>query len=223
VKLLVVEDDPRLSRILARNLGDRGHAVEVAETGAAALAHGHAGGFDVAVLDWSLPDVDGIEVLRTWRAAGLRFPVLMLTARTDTGDKVKGLRSGADDYLVKPFDFEELLARLEGLARRAGTDGPVQVGALVIDPRRRTASVGEQSQKLTDREAALLLELARHPGVPLSRTLLLESVWRGEPVNPNVVDVYVGYLRGKLAGLGTSPAVVIEAVRGVGFRLDATG
>ena len=219
MKLLVVEDDSRLSRILARGLEERGHSVDVAETGAAAVEHGRAGGFDVALLDWSLPDLDGIDVLRTWRAAGLRFPVLMLTARGETEDKVAGLRSGADDYLVKPFEFEELLARIEGLARRAGSDGPVQVGRMVVDKRRRTVTVGEQSQKLTDREAALLLELAHHPGLPLSRTRLLESVWRGEPVNPNVVDVYVGYLRAKLAGLG-APVVAIEAVRGVGFRLD---
>jgi two-component system OmpR family response regulator len=221
VKLLVVEDDPKLARILARGLEERGHSVELAETGAAAVERGRAGGFDVALLDWSLPDLEGIAVLRIWRAAGLRFPVLMLTARGDTEDKVTGLRSGADDYLVKPFEFEELLARLEGLVRRAGSDGPVQAGPMAVDPRRRTVTVGEQSQKLTDREAALLLELVRHPGVPLSRARLLESVWRGEPVNPNVVDVYVGYLRTKLALLG-SPSVAIEAVRGVGFRLDVT-
>jgi two-component system, OmpR family, response regulator len=221
VKLLVVEDDPQLARILVRNLEDRGHTAEVAETGAAAVERGRAGGFDVAILDWSLPDLEGIAVLRIWRAAGLRFPVLMLTARAETDDKVAGLRSGADDYLVKPFEFEELMARLEGLVRRAEPVGPLQVGPMVVDPRRRTVTVGERSQKLTDREAALLAELARQPGVPISRALLLESVWRGEPVNPNVVDVYVGYVRAKLAALGTT-AVAIEAVRGVGFKLDVT-
>jgi DNA-binding response OmpR family regulator len=221
VKLLVVEDDPRLSRILTRGLQDRGHAVEVAETGAAAVERGRGGGFDVALLDWSLPDMEGIDVLRTWRAGGFRFPVIMLTARSDTDDKVTGLRSGADDYLVKPFEFEELLARLEALLRRSGGDGPVQVGPVVVDPRRRTMSTGEGLQKLTDRELGLLLELAHHPGVPLSRERLLESVWRGEPVNPNVVDVYVGYVRTKLAALGNA-GVAIEAVRGVGFRLDVT-
>jgi DNA-binding response OmpR family regulator len=219
VRLLVVDDDAELARALARDLEGHGHAVEVAATGAAAVERGRAGGFDVAILDWALPDQEGIAVLRIWREAGLRFPVLMLTGRAETVAKVSGLRSGADDYLVKPFVFEELLARLEALERRATGDGPLQVGRVVIDPRRRTVSAGESGQELTDRELALLLELVRQPGVPVSRARLLESAWRGDPVTPNVVDVYVGYVRGKLARLPGS-GLAIEAVRGVGFRLD---
>ena len=221
MKVLLVEDDERIARILARALVERGHEAENAMTGTEAVERGRAGGFDVAVLDWSLPDLEGIAVLRLWRSSGLRFPVLMLTGRAETTDKVEGLRSGADDYLTKPFEFEELLARLEAIYRRGVSDGPMQVGPAVIDPRRRTVTVGERSQKLTDRELALLVELARHPGVPLSRARLLETVWRGEPVNPNVVDVYVGYVRNKLSDLG-QPGLAIEAVRRVGFRLDVT-
>ncbi len=218
MKVLLVEDEEQVAKVVSRFLRERGHEVEWAPSGGAAVERGRGGGFDVAVLDWMMPDLEGIAVLRLWRAAGLRFPVLMLTGRDETQDKVEGLRAGADDYLTKPFDYEELLARLEALFRRAATDVPFTVGPATVDPRKRTVSVGERSQKLTDREMGLLVELARTFGTPLSRAALLESVWRGEPVNPNVVDVYVGYLRAKLADLGT-PGLAIEAVRKVGFRL----
>ena len=186
------------------------------------MAQLQAGRFDVVVTDLRMPEVDGLAVLRAARALPAPPEVVLMTAFATAESAVAAMKAGADDYLVKPFEFEELLARLEGLHRRAGAAGPVQVGAMVVDPRRRTVTLGDKSQKLTDREASLLVELAHHPGVPLSRARLLETVWRGEPVNPNVVDVYVGYLRNKLAGLG-SEAIAIAAVRGVGFRLDVNG
>ncbi len=218
MKVLLVEDEEQVARMLGRFFRERGHEVEWASSGGAAVERGRGGGFDVAVLDWVMPDLEGIAVLRLWRAAGLRFPVLMLTGRDETQDKVEALRAGADDYLTKPFEFEELLARLEALFRRAAPDATFTVGPATVDPRKRTVAVGERSQKLTDREMGLLVELARTFGTPVSRAALLATVWRGEPVNPNVVDVYVGYLRAKLADLGT-PGLAVEAVRKVGFRL----
>lgn len=175
--------------------------------------------YDVILLDWSLPDVDGVTVLRDWRARGLRTPVLLLTARGSTGEKVTGLRSGADDYLVKPFDFQELVARLEALSRRGGAEAPSTIGPMKLDPRRRALVREDKSESLTAREYALLSELAAHQGEVLSRTRLLEAVWGTDfSGNANVVDVYVGYLRGKIERLGPG-AVRIEAVRGVGYRL----
>jgi len=219
LRILLVEDDPTLSRIITRGLFERGHAVKVVGTGAEAVAVAEGGRFDIALLDWELPDLNGIGVLQTWRTAGVSMPVMMLTGRAGTDDKITGLRAGADDYLAKPFAFEELLARLEALHRRAVTDGAVQAGRATVDPRRRTVTVGDTAEKVTERELALLLELVRHVGKPLSRAHLIEAVWRGEPVNPNVVDVYVGYLRAKLERL-PPPGIAITSVRKVGFRLD---
>ena len=222
MRVLLVEDDANLSRIITRGLFERGHTVKATVTGSEAVQVAVAGRFDVAILDWELPDLDGIGVLRAWRSAGVPFPVIMLTGKAQTEDKVTGLRAGADDYLTKPFEFEELLARLEALQRRGIIEAPIQLGRSVIDPRKRTVTIGDTTEKLTERESALLLELARHMGEPLSRAHLIEAVWRGEPVNPNVVDVYVGYVRAKLERL-PSPGLAIASVRKVGFRLDVNG
>jgi DNA-binding response OmpR family regulator len=173
----------------------------------------------VVILDWSLPDLDGVSVLREWRARGLRTPVLLLTARGSTGEKVTGLRAGADDYLVKPFDFAELLARVEALHRRSGGQPGAALGPLALDPRRRALVKGAAAETLTAREYALLAELAANQGEVLSRSRLIEAVWgRDFDGNANVVDVYVGYVRQKLERLG-APGVQIQAVRGVGYRL----
>jgi two-component system, OmpR family, response regulator len=221
LRVLLVEDDANLARIITRGLFERGHAVKVSDTGGDAVEQAVSGRFDVSILDWALPDLDGIGVLRAWRSAGVGMPVIMLTGRGDTDDKVTGLRAGADDYLAKPFEFEELLARLEALFRRGALEGPIQVGRVVVDPRKRTVATADAVEKLTERESALLIELVRHMGEPLSRAQLVERVWRGEPVNPNVVDVYVGYVRAKLEKL-PSPGIAITSVRKVGFRLDVT-
>src|SRR5512137_658298 len=138
MKVLLVEDDQYLSRGIAKSLGERGHDVKVVASGADAVAAPKAGAIDVAILDWVLPDLDGIAVLRAWRAAGVTLPVIMLTGVSETDAKVTGLRSGADDYLTKPFEFEELLARIEAIVRRRGTDGPITLGGTVIDPWKRT-------------------------------------------------------------------------------------
>ncbi|GAO02082.1 response regulator transcription factor [Anaeromyxobacter sp. PSR-1] len=220
MKLLLVEDEDRVARVLARGLAEEGHQVDVCGTGLAAREQATTIAYDVVLLDWSLPDLDGISVLREWRARGLRTPVLLLTARGSTGEKVTGLRAGADDYLVKPFDFDELIARIEALHRRGGASDVSALGPVTLDARRRALIAGAKSETLTAREYGLIAELARHAGEVLSRSRLIETVWGQEfEGNSNVVDVYVGYLRTKLDRLGAA-GVRIESVRGVGYRLS---
>ncbi len=219
MKLLLVEDEARMTRMLTRGLGEEGHRVDACPTGSAARVQALDVAYDVILLDWSLPDVDGVTVLRDWRARGLRTPVLVLTARGSTGEKVTALRAGADDYVVKPFDFAELLARIEALHRRGGAGDAARLGPLALDPRRRALVVGARTEPLTPREYELLSELAAHQGEVISRTRLLDAVWgTGFAGNANVVDVYVGYLRAKLERLAPGE-VHIEAVRGIGYRL----
>jgi two-component system, OmpR family, response regulator len=220
MRLLLVEDEERVARILARGLSEEGHQVDVCASGLQARDQGLSVPYDVVLLDWSLPDLDGLSVLRAWRARGVRTPVLLLTARGSTGEKVTGLRAGADDYLVKPFAFDELLARLEALHRRGGAGhDATRLGPATLDARRRALVLGPASESLTAREFALLSELASHSGDVLSRSRLIHAVWGHDfDGNANVVDVYVGYLRTKLERLGT-PGVRIESVRGVGYRL----
>jgi DNA-binding response OmpR family regulator len=221
VKLLLVEDETRTARVLARGLAEEGHQVDLCETGGAALEQGRAIAYDVIVLDWTLPDLDGVTVLREWRARGVRSPVLLLTARGSTNEKVTGLRAGADDYLVKPFVFDELLARVEALHRRGANDAVARLGAVKLDARRRALVRGERSVTLTQREFQLLSELATRQGDVVTRTHLLRTVWSSDPeANPNVVDVYVGYVRSKLKRIADE-GVAIEAVRGAGYRLCA--
>jgi DNA-binding response OmpR family regulator len=220
VKIFVVEDEAKMARLLSRGLSEEGHLVDLASNGADALEQALSVDYDVIILDWSLPEIDGLTLLRRWRERGLRTPVLLLTARGTVGERVTGLRAGADDYLVKPFDFEELVARLEALHRRgAGHEVRRQIGPLTLDTRRRVISRGAEEQSLTAREFALLSELWGHAGEALTRTELLNTVWgSGFDGAPNVVDVYVGYLRTKLRAL-SGDAVQIQAVRGVGYRL----
>jgi DNA-binding response OmpR family regulator len=220
VKLLLVEDEAQMARLLQRGLTEEGHQVDVCAKGQDALVQAASVAYDVILLDWSLPDVDGVSVLRQWRETGLSTPVLMLTARGSTGEKVTGLRAGADDYLVKPFDFDELLARLEALARRGAgaTVNPV-VGSVALDTKRRALLRGTSEESLTAREFALASELWTHAGDVLSRSRLLSAVWGTDFDGlPNVVDVYVGYLRAKLEALKADD-VEITAVRGIGYRL----
>ncbi len=208
-----------MTRMLTRGLSEEGHRVDACATGGTARVQALDVAYDVILLDWSLPDVDGVTVLRDWRARGLRTPVLVLTARGSTGEKVTALRAGADDYVVKPFDFAELLARVEALHRRGGAGDAARIGSVALDPRRRALVAGPRTEPLTAREYALLSELAAHQGDVLTRSHLLDSVWgTGFDGNANVVDVYVGYVRAKLERLAPGE-VRIEAVRGVGYRL----
>ncbi|MCY1042251.1 response regulator transcription factor [Corallococcus sp. bb12-1] len=220
MRLLLVEDEAKMVALLQRGLEEEGHTVEVCTRGSEALALGAPEDYEVIVLDWSLPDMDGMTLLRGWRDASVRTPVLMLTARGTTADKVMGLRSGADDYLVKPFDFEELLARLEVLRRRSEVkDGVVRLGDLVLEPGRRVLRVGSREESLTAREFALFSALARHPGEPQVRARLMEQTWGPDfDGSANVLDVYVGYLRTKLERLAAAH-VTLRSVRGVGYKL----
>ena len=222
MRLLVVEDEPKMAQMLQRGLKEEGHEVDVCHSGEEALQQGVDVPYDCVVLDWGLPDKDGVAVLREWRSRGVMTPVLLLTARGSTGEKVTGLRAGADDYLVKPFHFDELLARLEALARRgAGEKASSTVGDLTLEVRRRVLRCGETEVSLTGREWALFSELLAQAGDAVSRTRLLLKVWGNDfDGTGNVVDVYVGYLRTKLERIGAR-RVSIEAVRGVGYRLLA--
>ncbi len=220
MKLLLVEDEASLARSLGQGLREEGHQVDLCSTGAQAVRQAQDIDYDAVVLDWMLPDLDGVSILRTWRDQGLRTPVLMLTARGSVGERVTGLRAGADDYLVKPFAFAELLARLEAMHRRGSGQLELhRVGPVTIDGRRRVIAGPDGELGLTPREYALACELVSHAGEVVARRQLLEAVWGSNySGDPNVLDVYVGYLRGKLQRVAGS-AVSIKAVRGVGFRL----
>ncbi|MDQ2853619.1 MAG: response regulator transcription factor [Chloroflexota bacterium] len=221
VHILVVEDDPKLGRLLARMLQEELHLVELTASGQDALeivAYGN--GIDAMVLDIGLPDIPGTDVARRLRASGSRLPILMLTARDAVEDRVKGLDAGADDYLVKPFAFQELSARLRALARRVAVeprDGAVLVnGPISLDEVRRLVSVDGVPVELSPREFSLLECLLRHPGQVLTRDQLLDHAWPyGDMLTHNTVDTYVHYLRAKL-GEG---AERISTVRGIGYRM----
>jgi two-component system OmpR family response regulator len=221
MRLLLVEDDTKLAGALARGLRHEGHAVDVASDGDAALLQAAVYEYDAVILDVMLPGRDGLEVCRTLRRRGCWVPVLMLTARARPGERVSGLDAGADDYLPKPFDFAELLARLRSLLRRAPLPRPpcLEVGDLSVDPATHAVARGGTPVELTAREFAVLEYLARHPGQAISRTRLLEHVWdENHTGSTNVVDVYVGYLRRKLEQPFGRP--LIRTIRGVGFALD---
>ena len=220
MKLLLVEDEPKMARMLQRGLAEEGHSVDACATGEDAYARATDVAYDVVLLDWSLPDTDGITLLKRWRDAGLSTPVMMLTARGSTGEKVTGLKAGADDYLVKPFDFDELLARLTALARRGtAAHGAPKFKSVELDTRRRLFRRADKEAELTAREFTLAQEFFAHPNDVLSRTRLISAVWGTDfEGNPNVVDVYVGYLRAKLEGVGATE-VELAAVRGIGYRL----
>jgi two-component system, OmpR family, response regulator len=220
--LLVIEDDPRLSRLLKRLLEDDRHVVELATDGEGGLEVAEdATGIDCVILDIGLPDISGLEVARRMRARGLAVPILMLTARDTVGDRVIGLDAGADDYLVKPFAFEELSARLRALARRGAPSGrrtkPTLVaGPIVLDETARLVTVDGATVDLSPREFSLLECLLRHVGQTLSRDQLLDQAWPfGVAVTPNAVDAYIHYLRDKLGTAGRH----IQTIRGVGYRL----
>ena len=220
MKILVVEDEPKTGNYLKQGLLEAGFGVDLARDGDDGLHYALTDAYDLVVLDVMLPGIDGWAVLQGIRKSGKDMPVLFLTARDQVDDRVRGLESGADDYLVKPFDFDELLARLEALSRRGAGSAPTsQVGSVVLDTKKRSLVRASQEVTLTAREFALANELWSHGGDVLSRSRLLSSVWGTDFDGlPNVVDVYVGYLRTKLSELGATD-VEISAVRGIGYRL----
>jgi len=219
-RILIAEDEGRLSAFLVKGLGANGYATTVAADGPTALALARDGDFDLLVLDLGLPGLDGLSVLRTMRAQGQRMPVVILSARGEVEHTVSGLELGADDYISKPFRFEELLARIRVRLRYEGTAEQTVLshGALTLDLRTRRASTDGRSVELSAREFTMLEVFLRHAGQVLSREQLLSHVW-GYDYDPgsNVVDVYVGYLRRKLG------KDRITTVRGMGYTLAEDG
>lgn len=220
MRILLVEDELKMTRVLRRGLEQEGYAVDAAADGETALMRARSEEYDVIILDVMLPGRDGFSVCRDLRIEGRWAPVLMLTARDGVGDRIRGLDAGADDYLVKPFSFGEMLARLRALIRRGASERPsvLEVDDLVLDPATHVVTRGGTDVDLSPKEFALLEFLMRHAGEVVSRPRILEHVW---DVNfdsfSNVVDVYVGYLRRKLEQPFDRP--LIRTVRGVGYRL----
>ena len=220
MKLLVVEDEPRMAALLKRGLEEEGHAVDLADNGPDAVWMGTENPYSAIVLDVMLPGFDGFEVARRLRVGGRWAPILLLTARTEIEDRVQGLDAGADDYLAKPFSFDELSARLRALVRRGQPERPtvLTVGDLKLVPARRQVWRGGLQVNLSSKEFALLELFMRHPGQVLSRTKILEHVWDyAYDGLSNVVDQYVGYLRRKIDRPFDRDD--LETVRGAGYRL----
>ena len=221
-RLLIVEDDRSLRGFLRKAFREEGYLVEEADSGDAALAATARSSFDCIVLDVMLPGRDGLTVLADLRTGRDTTPVLLLTARNELDARVRGLEGGADDYLTKPFDLPELLARVQALIRRAEIrqqDATLRIGDLVVDPLARQVRAGERMVDLTPREYALLAFLAKNAGRMMSRARIAEAVWNYQfDPGTNVVDVYINYLRKKLGG--TATRTTIKTVRGVGYRLE---
>ena len=217
MRILVVEDEAALSEQLAAALGAAGYAVDCAADGERADFLGRTEGYDAVVLDLGLPKIDGLTVLRRWRESGIATPVLILTARGSWHEKVQGIDGGADDYMAKPFEIEEVLARLRALIRRAsGQVTPeIRIGALVLDPRGARVTLGGIPVKLTSHEFRVLSYLMHHHGRIVSRGELTEHIYsQGFDRDSNTVEVFVARLRRKLGG------TLIETVRGMGYRIE---
>jgi two-component system OmpR family response regulator len=222
MRILVAEDDIRLAALLEESLAEAGWQTDVVHDGRSAYDRLLSDtGFDVALLDWMLPRLDGVSVARRLRGVGIATPILMLTARGDVRDRIDGLDAGADDYLPKPFDLDELLARLRALYRRGSYVGeaPVQVGALVVDPVSRRVTRDGVEVALSAREFDILYLLVSHAGQVVTRLTILDEVWDGETdLRSNVIDVHLAAIRAKIdRPFGTE---TITTLRGVGYRVD---
>jgi DNA-binding response OmpR family regulator len=223
-RILIVEDEARLARLIARVLGEEGYATETVGDGRSALTRALADPFDLLIVDWMLPDLDGVQIIRRLRAAEMNVPVLMLTARTQIEDRVEGLDAGADDYLPKPFAFPELLARVRALLRwpreeEKAHDSVLKAGDVTLDPVRHVVWRGGEQIDLSAKEFSLLATLLQRPGQVFTRSILLDTVWGSSAdVYTNVVDLYVSYLRKKL-DRDEEPSR-IRTVRGVGYTFD---
>jgi heavy metal response regulator len=220
MRLLVVEDEQKVARFVRQGLTEEGYAVDVATDGEMGLAMAMDGVHDLIILDIQLPKMDGLQVLQEMRQARVTTPVLLLTVRATIEEKVLGLDAGADDYLTKPFAFQELVARVRALLRRRAETAPpvLQVADLTLDPARRSVCRGGESIDLTPREFALLDYFMRHPGRVLTRTMIAEHVWDYSfDSTTNVIDVYVNYLRKKI-DTEREPKL-LHTIRGVGYVL----
>jgi DNA-binding response OmpR family regulator len=223
MRILIIEDEGHLARLVAEVLGREGYATETVGDGRSGLARALSEPFDLLVVDWMLPDLDGIQVVKRLKIADVRVPVLMLTARAEVEDRVEGLDAGADDYLPKPFAFSELLARVRALARRPpekkAEETVLTAGDLTLDPARHEVRRGGERIDLTAKEFALLATLMQRPGQVFTRSVLLDTVWDGSTgAYTNVVDLYVHYLRKKLDR--NEGASHIRTVHGTGYTFD---
>ncbi len=222
MRILVVEDEPGIANFVRQGLSEAGYAVDVAWNGEEGLSYAISAEYDVLILDIMLPKMDGLELIRNLRERGMKTPCLMLTARDTVENRVEGLDAGADDYLVKPFAFTELLARVRALLRRPPLQmGTVlSIGDLEMDTSSREVKRGENLIELSPREYAVLEYLMRHPNQVLTRTQIGEHVWNFDFYNEsNVVDVYIGYLRRKIDN--ENEETMIHTIRGVGYRISA--
>jgi heavy metal response regulator len=222
VRLLVVEDEKKVASFIKKGLEEEGYAVDIAPDGEEGLAMSLAQVHDLIILDMRLPKLDGLQMLKALRQEKVMTAVLLLTVRATIEDKVLGLDAGADDYLTKPFAFQELLARVRALLRRRAASDPaiLQIADLSLDPARRAVSRGAERIDLTPREFALLDYLMRNPGRVLTRTMIAEHVWDYDfDTSTNVIDVYINYLRKKI-DTGREPKL-LHTVRGVGYVLKA--
>lgn len=221
MRLLLVEDDRKAARVLKQGLAEEGVVVDVAHTGDEGEYLATTNNYDLIVLDWLLPGKEGIQICRELRAHGLGTPILMLTAKDALQDRVKGLDAGADDYLIKPFAFAELLARIRALVRRGAGSGPavLRVADLVVDPVSHRVTRGGAPIRLTTKEYAIIEFLARRAGEVVTRTTLGEHIWESEFDNlTNLVDVHISNLRKKIDAGSSVP--LIHTVRGRGYRLS---
>lgn len=226
MRILVIEDEARTADFIERGLREKGHAVDVCRTGPDGLSFALTGDHDAIILDRMLPQMDGLSILRTLRAEDKQTPAIILSALGQTDHRVEGLRAGSDDYLVKPFAFSELLARLEAIVRRrdprAAEQTELRAEDLRLDLQARRAFRGAREIDLLPREFAILEYLLRNAGRPVTRTMLLNHVWdyQFEP-QANVVDVHISRLRRKIDGPGEKP--LIETLRGEGYRIRSAG
>jgi DNA-binding response OmpR family regulator len=225
VRVLVVEDEAKIAQFLKKGLTEKGYAVEAVGDGDAALLRLEAGSFDLVILDLLLPGSrDGLELCREIRSRGIPAKILMLTARDTVENKIEGLDAGADDYLVKPFSFRELLARLRALSRRTeiAPPGPLTFGELSYDPDSREVARGGEVIRLTAREGALFELLLRRRGKVVSRSEIQARIWEDAfELSTNIIDVYINALRKKIDGGERDK--IIQTVRGVGYRIRPTG
>lgn len=221
MKVLIVEDEAKMSSFLERGLKEEGYDVHIAADGARGWELASKGQYDLFVVDWMIPQISGVDLCRKIREAGVTVPVILLTAKDSTDDKVLGLDAGADDYVTKPFSFDELLARIRALMRRPAKvqeETHLEAGKLKLDLLRRHVYVGQEKVTLSQKEFKLLEFLLRHKDSPVSRTQIAEQVWdlQFDPMS-NTIDVYVNFLRKKIDS--AQSGCRIETVRGIGYRL----
>lgn len=224
MRILVIEDEPKIAQAVKKGLELKGYAVDAVHDADSGLTYALDTNYDLIVLDRMLPgSMDGIELCRNVRSEGVQTPIIMLTARGTIGDKVEGLNSGADDYLVKPFSFDELTARVRALLRRpvAQVGTQLQISNLSLDPTNYSVSRGDTALKLSQREYSLLEYFMYHQGQVLTKEMIVNHVWDQEAdILPNTVEVYIGYLRNKIDRPFPKQAQLIHTIRGFGYKLS---